>query len=123
MKNLQDAAPTSSLVDPVTTTEQQDLCPESRDSQPENESVPAKTQAENQVPDEKECLSADIVARIPEAYHFNGWKNEIFSTYEFSNSKFLLVFSSVIFPALSISFFLLWFSRHGRLPACPCCSC
>lgn len=78
MKNVQDAAPRSSLVEPVT-TEQQDLCPESRDttqlvSQPENEFVPAKTQAENQVPDEKECLSADIVARIPEAYHFNGWK-------------------------------------------------
>lgn len=76
VKNVQDAAPRSSLVDPVT-TERQDACPESRDtsqlvSQPENEFISASTQAENQVPDEKECLSADIVACIPEAYHFNG---------------------------------------------------
>ncbi|KAI5671320.1 hypothetical protein M9H77_11684 [Catharanthus roseus] len=39
---------------------------------PGNQFLASHTEAENQVPDEKEHLSADIVARIPEAYHFNG---------------------------------------------------
>lgn len=79
------------------TTELQDVCPESRDatklvSQPENEFIPASTQAENQVPDEKECLSADIVTRIPEAYHFNGWKMKSSLLLNFLTLKFLLAF-------------------------------